>query len=74
MKTLFIYALLFIIAYYIIKASLRLLITLFPKLKKYGFSDSNNKDGAIKFDNTTKKKKRFSKDSGEYIDYEEVNK
>jgi hypothetical protein len=74
MKTFFIYLLLFIIAYYIVKAILRLLITLFPRLKNTGFSGTNMKDGELKFDKTNEKKKRFGKDIGEYIDYEEVKK
>ena len=74
MKTLFIYLLLFIIAYYLIKAILRLLLTIFPRLKNTGFSNTTFKEGEIKFDVTNEKKKRFSKDSGEYIDYEEVKK
>jgi hypothetical protein len=70
MKTFFIFILLFIIAYYLIKAILRLFITFFPGSR----NANNNNDGELKFDKTNEKKKRFNKNIVEYIDYEEIKK
>jgi hypothetical protein len=74
MKTFFIFILLFIIAYYLIKAVLKILFSFFPGNKKTGFSNFNNNNGKIKFEMTNEKKKRFSKNIGEYTDYEEIKK
>jgi hypothetical protein len=72
MKTFFIFILLFIIAYYLIKAILRLFVTFFPGFRKTGFSNFNSKDGNVTFDQANEKKKHISKDIGEYTDYEEI--
>jgi hypothetical protein len=72
MNKFFIFILLFIIAYYLIKAILRLFVTFFPGAKKGSFSNFGNKDGNVTFDPANEKKKRINKDIGEYTDYEEI--
>jgi hypothetical protein len=74
MKHFFAFLLLFIISYYLIKAIIRLL-SIFAKRKieeKSFFSSGKSGHSDVTIETPDTSKKRFSKDSGEYIDFEEV--
>jgi hypothetical protein len=73
MKSLFTFIILFFIAYYFVKAIFRL-IAVFLNNDNSGNKNkwSNNKKGKVTIDYQEKQKKRFDKDKGDYIDYEEI--
>lgn len=72
-KNFFIFLLLFIFIYYLIKAIYRLGNLFFQnKFNHSSGSKSQKTKGNITIEYPEGQKKIFSKDSGEYIDYEEV--
>ena len=72
-KSFFIFILLFIFIYYLIKAIFRLANLFFQiKNNQSSFSKSRKTKGNVTIEYPEEQKKIFSKDSGEYIDYEEV--
>jgi len=73
MKILVSIIILFFIAYYFLKAIFRLLaIFLIGDSKNNNNRWSQNKKDNVTIDYQQKQKKRFDKNSGEYIDYEEI--
>jgi hypothetical protein len=71
MKSLFTFLILFFIAYYFVKAIYRL-IAIFLNKDNSNKKWSSNKNGKVTIDLQEKQKKRFDKDEGDYIDYEEM--
>lgn len=71
-KNFFTLLILFFLAYYIVKAIFKIVQLLFPRKTTGNFFNSGHNRDNISMDNSKKQKKRFSKDSGEYIDYEDV--
>jgi hypothetical protein len=75
MKALFTTLLLIIIVYYFIKAIYRLVSVFFNTSHPGNNSHrSKNRKGDVTIDYQEKQKKRFDKDKGEYIEYEEIKK
>jgi hypothetical protein len=73
MKSLFTFLILFFIAYYFVKAIYRLMsVFLNNGNNKSNNKWSGNKKGNVTIDYQEKQKKRFDKNKGEYIDYEEL--
>lgn len=74
MKKFLLLLLLFLLAYYIIKAVSRLFKVFVQKPEN--INDNKNDSNFGRFDDTSRqnsvRRKRFEKDEGEYIDYEEV--
>lgn len=74
MKSLLAIFVLFIIAYYFLKALLRLFAIFLAGENKNNFGRwSQKKKSDVTIEYHEKQKKRFDKNSGEYIDYEEIN-
>ncbi len=73
MKLFLTFLLLFFIAYYFLKALIRL-INVFLSNGNQGSNNKwpHNKKGNITIENPEKLKKRFDRNNGEYIDYEEI--
>lgn len=73
MAKFFLYLILFITAYYIIKASIRLFKLFISNNKESNFNIhfGQSKDNTI-YTDKKKDKKKPGKDFGEYIDFEEV--
>ena len=73
-KSFFAFLILFLISYYLIKAVVRL-FKLFTANKAEGNKSTStffSKKGNVTFQNTEPRKKHFDKDTGDYVDYEEV--
>lgn len=72
-KTLITLILLFYVTYYLLKAILRLVTIFFPQNFKDNLDNrGHKKEGNITIEYPEKHKKHINKDSGEYIDYEEI--
>ena len=74
LKTFFTFLLIFVLSYYLIKSVFRLLGLFSSKNQSeesQGYTRKSKKS-KVTFDDVEPQKKRFGKDSGEYVDFEEI--
>ena len=71
MKTFFIGLLIFIIVWYLLKAVMRI-VGIFVGTKANSNNTQQSRKGSVNIDYADAPKKHFGKESGEYVDFEEV--
>lgn len=72
LKFLFTVIILFFLGYYLLKAVIRILSIFFVSGNNSEDKRFRSKDGNVTIEHKEYAKKRFDKDSGEYVDYEEI--
>jgi hypothetical protein len=74
MRSLLVLFILFVLGYYIVKALYKLGSVFFTSGSgnRNAYRKSKSAEGEISIDKSGEKEKVFSKDTGEYIDYEEI--